>query len=140
VIARANAAALGLAARAQFVVGDWGAPLAGSFDLIVSNPPYIARGDIDSLPPEVRHDPRLALDGGVDGLDAYRALAPDLARLLRGVAVLELGAGQAASAAAIMRAAGLDARGTQHDLAGVERCLVLGPPDKKTVGKTRGPV
>ena len=128
--ARQNAAALGLASRACFVAGDWGAGLAGEFDLIVSNPPYIATGEITTLPAEVRHDPRRALDGGPDGLDAYRALAPDLARLLRGIAVIELGAGQAPAVSAIMRAAGLDVRATRSDLAGIDRCLILRPRQK----------
>jgi release factor glutamine methyltransferase len=125
--ARENAASLGLGARASFLVGDWGAALDGKFDLVVSNPPYIPTGDIAALPAEVRHDPWRALDGGADGLDAFRALAPDVARLLRGTAVIELGAGQASPAAVIMRAEGLDIRGTRPDLAGIDRCLILGP-------------
>jgi release factor glutamine methyltransferase len=137
--ARENAASLGLGARASFLVGDWGAALDGKFDLVVSNPPYIPTGDIAALPAEVRHDPWRALDGGADGLDAFRALAPDLARLLLGTAVIELGAGQASPAAAIMRAGGLDIRGTRPDLAGIERCLILGP-GKITVGNRRLPV
>jgi release factor glutamine methyltransferase len=125
--ARANAAALGLARRATFLVGNWGAALSGRFDLIVSNPPYIPSGEIAALAPEVRHDPRRALDGGADGLDAYRALAPDLARLLGGTAFIELGADQAPAAAEIMRGAGLDVRAARPDLAGIDRCLILGP-------------
>lgn len=123
--ARANAAALGLAGRAAFLVGDWGAALRSRFDLVVANPPYIPSGEIPSLPPEVRRDPRRALDGGPDGLDAYRALAPELARLLGGTGVLELGAGQAPAVAEIMTAAGLDIVGVRHDLAGIERCLIV---------------
>jgi release factor glutamine methyltransferase len=128
--ARANAVALGLASRAAFIVGDWGEALRGGFDFVVSNPPYIPSADIPALAPEVRHDPLRALDGGPDGLDAYRALAPDLARLLRGTALIELGAGQAPAAARIMRTAGLDVRGTRPDLAGIDRCLVLEPGRK----------
>jgi release factor glutamine methyltransferase len=138
--ARANAAALGLGRRAAFLVGDWGAALAGGFDLVVSNPPYIPSATIATLAPEVRHDPRRALDGGPDGLDAYRALAPDLARLLRGTAVLELGAGQARAVAEIMRGQGLDVRGVTPDLAGIERCLVLAGPAKISVGNRSRPV
>jgi release factor glutamine methyltransferase len=128
--ARANAAALGLAGRAAFIVGDWGEALRGGFDLVVSNPPYIPSADIPALAPEVRHDPLRALDGGADGLDAYRALAPALARLLRGTALVELGTGQAPAAARIMRGAGLDVRGIRPDLAGIDRCLVLEPGRK----------
>ena len=124
--ARANLAALGLADRAEIGVGDWGAGLEGEFDLIVANPPYVASGDIDGLAREVRnHDPRLALDGGADGLDAYRALAPDVARLLapRGRFFLEVGAGQADAVQAIAAAAGLAGLATRRDLAGIERVV-----------------
>lgn len=127
-VARHNAQALGLAGRAGFVRGDWAGALHGAFDVIVSNPPYIASADIAALDPEVRdHEPRQALDGGADGLDAYRRLAPQIARLLApgGVAALELGAGQADGVAALMRAAGLETVERRRDLAGHERCLVL---------------
>lgn len=125
--ARDNARALGLADRAAFTVGDWATALAGRFDLVLSNPPYIPESDIAALEPEVReHDPRLALSGGADGLDAYRALAAALPDLLApgGTAVVELGIGQAADVAALFRAAGLDIAGTPHDLAGIPRCVV----------------
>ena len=77
-MARENAANLGLASRTALMRGDWTAGLEPeSFDVVVSNPPYIRSGDIAGLEPEVRdHEPRLALDGGADGLDAYRTLAP----------------------------------------------------------------
>lgn len=125
--ARDNARALGLADRAAFTVGDWATALAGRFDLVLSNPPYIPESDIAALEPEVReHDPRLALSGGADGLDAYRALAAAMPDLLApgGTAVVELGIGQAADVAALFRAAGLDIAGTPHDLAGIPRCMV----------------
>jgi release factor glutamine methyltransferase len=133
--ARRNAEALRLSTRASFVVGDWGAALGGGFDLVVSNPPYIPSGAIAGLAREVRqHDPHLALDGGSDGLAAYRRIALGLpSRLADGAtAVLELGAGQAAEVAAIMAAAGLHVAGTLRDLASVERCVLV----KKTVGKS----
>lgn len=126
--ARANAARLRLAARARFVVGDWGDGLAGPFDVIVSNPPYIERAAIPALAPEVaRFDPFGALCGGADGLDAYRALAPQLARLLapNGFAVVEIGAGQAAAVSAICCRHGLARRGERRDLGGILRCLVV---------------
>ena len=109
-IARANAERLGLADRAAFREGDWGYGLAGPFDVIVSNPPYVARTDARNLAPEVfAFEPQEALFAGADGLDAYRALAPDCARLLAqdGVTCLEIGQGQGASVAAILRRHGL---------------------------------
>ena len=94
--ARSNAERLGLARRAGFVACDFGTALAGPFDLVVVNPPYIASAEIAALPPEVRRDPRLALDGGADGLDCYRAVTGDARRLLSptGQLVVELGFGQ----------------------------------------------
>ena len=105
-LAKTNAATLGLAGRSAFLAGDWTAPLAGRFDLIVSNPPYIPSADIPLLMPEVAdHEPRSALDGGADGYDAYRAIIADLNNCLTpaGVAVLELGQGQAISVTDIAR-------------------------------------
>lgn len=125
--ARENAMQLGLAARAQFIRADYGQSLAGPFDLVVSNPPYIRSNDIAGLATEVRdHDPRLALDGGQDGLDAYRSIAGDARRLLRpgGTLIVEIGAGQADAVVEIFRAAGLDvATPARRDLAGHERAL-----------------
>jgi release factor glutamine methyltransferase len=129
--ARANAAALGLAGRAAFVACDYGMALDGPFDLIVSNPPYVTRGEIASLAPEVRDfDPRRALDGGPDGLDAYRAISADARRLLApgGTLVLELGAGLADAVTALLRAGGLALLAPpRHDLAGVSRALAARP-------------
>lgn len=130
-VSRTNARTLGLDSRARFETGDWDQGLTGPFDLILSNPPYIATGEIADLAPEVaRFEPRRALDGGADGLDAYRQLAPALRRLLApdGRAVLELGRGQADAVASIMVAAGLPEIERRRDLRGVERCLVLGWP------------
>jgi release factor glutamine methyltransferase len=128
--ARSNAAALGLADRARFFVGDWASALSGRFAAIVANPPYIAEMALADLPPEVRcYDPQRALNGGVDGLVAYRMIAADLPALLMpdGVLAVEVGAGQGAAAAAIFEARGLMIDGIEHDLAGVERCVVLRP-------------
>ena len=125
-MARRNGADLGLSARAQFVVGNWGQGLKGSFDLIVANPPYIPTGDIAGLAREVRcHDPALALDGGEDGFAAYRSLAPDLLRLLKpsGQAIMECGHDQAAGVAAVLELAGLRCLGFHADLAGIDRCV-----------------
>ncbi|MFN4283261.1 MAG: peptide chain release factor N(5)-glutamine methyltransferase [Alphaproteobacteria bacterium] len=127
-VAAANAERLGLAARARFQPGDWGRGLPGPFDLIVSNPPYIRDGDIAGLAPEVaRFEPRRALAGGRDGLDCYRALGPDLARLLTpdGLAVLEIGQGQADEVETIFVAAGLRPAGRRADLAGIDRALAF---------------
>jgi release factor glutamine methyltransferase len=127
-IARENLAACGLASRAAIVRGDWGAALAGGFDLIVSNPPYIASGTIATLAPEVRdHDPRPALDGGPDGLAAYRAIAAGLSRLSapQGLAVLEIGHDQAESAPACFGQAGWHPIALRRDLENQPRALVL---------------
>ncbi|QCI64592.1 peptide chain release factor N(5)-glutamine methyltransferase [Phreatobacter stygius] len=126
--ARANAAALGLAERADFAESDWGSAAVGLFDLIVSNPPYIPSKTCDLLAPEVRdHDPRLALDGGPDGLDAYRAILGEALRLLApgGHIVVELGIGQAAEVGAIARRSGLVVCGLKSDLSAIPRALVL---------------
>jgi release factor glutamine methyltransferase len=122
-----NAAALGLGERAHFLVGDWGTAISGRFDVIASNPPYIAGAALADLPPEVAlYDPPRALDGGQDGLDAYRALAVDLRRLLgpRAVFACEVGPGQAPAVAAMLRASGLAVDGCERDLAGIPRCVV----------------
>jgi release factor glutamine methyltransferase len=135
--ARRNAAALGLAGRARFACGNWGQALDGQWDVIVANPPYISSQQLASLAPEVRgYDPPLALDGGPDGLQAYRELAPDLARLLSfsGFAVCEIGMGQGPAVAAIMAASGLTQIEARTDLAGINRCLVFEP--RENVGKS----
>lgn len=126
-----NATALGLAGRVALVACDYGAALKGPFDLVVSNPPYVAGDDIAELAPEVSmFDPRRALDGGLDGLDGYRAIAADARRLLtpNGTLVVELGLGQADAVSALMHDGGLTtARPPQSDLSGVARALVLRP-------------
>jgi release factor glutamine methyltransferase len=127
-LAARNAERLGLADRARFLAGDWAAALAGRFDLILCNPPYIESAVIPALMPEVaRHEPASALDGGADGLSAYRRIIADLPRLLapHGVAVLELGAGQQAAVEALAKAAGLTPEACRADLGGVPRALVL---------------
>lgn len=125
--ARGNAKRLGLADRVSFIRCDYALGLSGSFDLIVSNPPYIRSGDISGLALEVRdHDPPKALDGGPDGLDAYRALIPQAARILNpGAAlVVEAGQGQAAQIEALMTAAGLVPHGApKADLGGIPRAV-----------------
>jgi release factor glutamine methyltransferase len=126
-IARRNAERLGLAARAQFRHGRWGEGVAGPFDVIVSNPPYVAEGDWDGLQPEIRDfEPKAALVAGPDGLAAYRALAPDCARLLAqgGVCARDIGFGQGDAVAALLAAQGLTVVVRCRDLAGIERCVL----------------
>jgi release factor glutamine methyltransferase len=125
--ARRNATGNGVGLRAGFVCGRWGASIA-SVDLVISNPPYIPSADIAMLTREVsQHDPALALDGGPDGLDAYRAILADTRRLLKpgGHLVLEIGAGQAADVTAMAAGHDLTAAGTRDDLAGHRRALAF---------------
>ena len=126
-LARRNAERLGLAARADFRQGHWGEGLRERFDVIVSNPPYVAERDWDGLQPEIREfEPKTALVAGSDGLAAYRALAPHCARLLAqgGLCALEIGAGQGDAVAALLAAQDLIVVERRRDLAGIERCLL----------------
>jgi release factor glutamine methyltransferase len=131
-IARDNAQNLGFADRCAFVACNFTDAMRGPFDLVVSNPPYISSADIPALAPEVRnHDPLIALDGGEDGLTAYRAIAADALRLLvpRGRLVVELGQGQADSVSTIMCAAGLSIETPiRRDLSGINRALCATAP------------
>jgi release factor glutamine methyltransferase len=132
-VAQGNARHLQLA-RAAFVACDLGAALGGSFDLVVANPPYIASGEIATLAPDVRdYDPRTALDGGRDGLDAYRAIAATIPSLLApsGALAVELGAGQAGAVTALFSQAGLAPAGPRPDLHGTPRALVARKCDRK---------
>ena len=125
--ARDNAVRLGFSARAAFIRCDYASALSGPFDLIVSNPPYIRSADIASLAPEVRdHDPHAALDGGTDGLDAYRALIAQATCVLApgAVLVVEAGQDQAGEIQGLMTAAGLTIPGPpKADLAGIRRAV-----------------
>lgn len=142
-VARANARECGADQRASFCEGDWLAGVEGRFDLIVSNPPYIPSPEIETLEPEVAvHEPRLALDGGDDGLACYRALVPGLAEHLDhdGYAVLEHGLGQGPNLEDLAIEWGLAVAGHRNDLSGHRRCLVLKMPagvdnSKKPLGK-----
>ena len=124
-VAHENSVRLGFSARASFVACDYGAALAGKLDLVVSNPPYIATPDIAELAPEVRRDPLDSLDGGTDGLIAYRAIAADARRLIepRGYLLLELGAGQANAVAKLLQLEGLSVAPARPDLTGIPRAL-----------------
>jgi release factor glutamine methyltransferase len=125
-VARRNADALGLSDRIQWRLGDWAEGVAESFDVVVSNPPYIATAEIETLAPEVaRYEPRLALDGGADGLDAYRTIMEALPRLLNpgGVFALEVGWEQAGAVEALAQAQGLSTSEPRRDLAGTPRVV-----------------
>jgi release factor glutamine methyltransferase len=127
-LAAANAVSNGLAARALFLAGDWDAPIAGRFDAVLCNPPYIRSREIAGLMPDVAgFEPRSALDGGDDGLDAYRRIIPALPGLLTvgGAAILEIGAGQAAAVGCIARRAGFAAPVCRRDLGGHVRSVTL---------------
>lgn len=130
-VAAGNRDRLGLTSRCALVLADWCEPLAGRFEVIVANPPYIPAAEIAALEPEVaRHEPRMALDGGDDGLDAYRTLFPRMAGMLApdGIALFEHGAGQGTALEELARSAGLAVLACHDDLAGHDRCIVLGPP------------
>jgi release factor glutamine methyltransferase len=139
-VARENAERLGLAARAAFVACDYGSALQRPFDLVVANPPYVASTELPHLAPEVReHDPLLALDGGPDGLRAYRALAAEAPRLIgaRGHLVVEVGAGQADAVASLLcPQQPLDVDITP-DLADIPRALHIRSAGHACGGKTR---
>jgi release factor glutamine methyltransferase len=127
-VAHANAEVLRFGARTGFVACDFGTGLEGGWDLVISNPPYVPTEDIATLAPEVRNfDPRPALDGGRDGLAAYRAIAADATRLIApgGWLVVEIGLGQAEAVAAILAGSGLAVSAQpRRDLAGRPRVVV----------------
>ncbi len=123
-----NAKVMKLDHRVNFITSDWFTALDGGFNLVVSNPPYIPLLESDSLSPEVRNwDPEIALFAGMDGLQAYREIADGLAAVLTpdGMAVLELGHGQADSVAALFKNAGFNRISSRRDLGGIERCIVV---------------
>jgi release factor glutamine methyltransferase len=128
-VARENARRLNLADRIELGCGDLLAAVRGRrFDLVVSNPPYVPRVELERLAPEVRdYEPRIALDGGEDGLDFYRRLAPAVGDVLaeEGMVVMEIGHQQSNGAAEIFAAAGFRVVRTERDLAGIERVLVV---------------
>ncbi len=135
-IARHNAERHEVGDRAGWVCCRWADALSGPFQVIVGNPPYVPTAELAVLQPEIRrHEPRLAFDGGPEGLDAYRALAREIPPLLAedGIAVLELGRGQGAAVAGLMREAGLEIVEIRPDLAGIARAMLLRKPAQPTV-------
>lgn len=125
--ARVNLRSCGFAQRSFVVQGDWADALVGAFDLVVSNPPYIRTGDLGDLPDEVRHDPKLALDGGYDGFDAYRAILGDIGRIMasEGLAVFEIGAGMRPAFEPLARNVGLLPSSMMRDAGGHERAIAM---------------
>lgn len=126
-VARGNAVRNGVAARIDFIDGDLAALPAGPFTMVVSNPPYIPSGDWSQLMPEVRdYEPQLALDGGADGLDAYRLLADQSEQVLTpgGWLLVEVGIGQAEEVGTLFKAAGLTEVGVRDDYGGVPRVVM----------------
>jgi release factor glutamine methyltransferase len=120
--------------RATLRHQDWTDEMTDQFDVILSNPPYIRHQDVMALAPEVaRYEPSSALDGGGDGLEAFRSLAPRIARTLRqdGVAFLEIGAGQFEGVKDVLQNSGLKVERIVKDLAGIGRCIVARPADKQ---------
>jgi release factor glutamine methyltransferase len=128
-VAAENARRLGLGDRASFLAGDWLEPVSGRFDLILANPPYLASAELERLPREVAfHDPRLALDGGKDGLEAYRRIAAGARPMLAlgGALLLEIGLIQGAVVRGLFEVAGflLEGAWLKRDLAGRPRVVV----------------
>ncbi|NHN88101.1 peptide chain release factor N(5)-glutamine methyltransferase [Acetobacter sp. LMG 1627] len=114
--------------RALFCVAQWAAPLAARFDVVISNPPYIPQADIGGLMKDVAdYEPMMALDGGADGLAAYRDILPCLPNLLTpdGLAILEFGIGQGDDLKELARVAGLQVVELCADLGGITRAIVL---------------
>lgn len=130
-VARGNAVRLGVAERAEFRAADWTAGVAGPFDLVVSNPPYVSAADVDTLAPDVREwEPRHALTAGPTGLEAYAGIAAGLGDVLApgGRALLEIGAGQADAVARLMRDAGYSRTAAHDDLDGRARVIEVRKP------------
>ncbi len=127
-VARENAKAHGLTFRTRFLQSDWCREVKQQYDIVISNPPYIASGDIAGLMPEVAEfEPKQALDGGADGLDAYRVIVAALPGILAptGIAAFEIGAGQQAALEELAAKHGLVTLGTRTDINGITRCILL---------------
>jgi release factor glutamine methyltransferase len=128
IVAKENSLKLGYQARAAFKLGNWHDGINDTFDIIVANPPYIPTDSIDKLAPEVaRWEPRLALDGGEDGLNCYRIILSRLPQILaeNGVAALEIGLNQQQPIEALIKESGLEVAGVKADMGGIARCIVI---------------
>jgi release factor glutamine methyltransferase len=125
-VAKRNAVALGVEDRCTFDVSDWYSAVGGFYDLIVSNPPYIALDELDGLEPELSFEPRMALTDDGDGLSCYRTIADGADAYLRlgGWLMVEIGPTQGAAVVAMFEAAGLENVGIRHDLDGRDRVIV----------------
>ena len=134
VFAERNKMTLAAGTRLDLVEGDWSAAPSGPFDVIFSNPPYLAQSELARMAPELHKEPEAALVAGQDGLEAYRLLAPLIAAQLKpsGRVFLEIGLGQAHGVCAILATAGLETVRVAPDLSGTPRCIVARP--QKTVG------
>jgi release factor glutamine methyltransferase len=127
-VARENANKLGVGDRSLFVVSDWASALNRKYDLIISNPPYISSEKISNLAPEIsKFEPKVALDGGIDGLDCYRSILPNIRSFLKpqGTAIIELGEGQEAEIREIAYKSGMRIKGFRADIAGILRVAIL---------------
>jgi len=127
-VAKENTIYFGMQSRVAFLASNWCEKLAGQFDIIVANPPYIPSKTIESLAPEVaNYEPRLALDGGEDGLDCYRDIMHSLPLILEkdGIAVFEIGIGQQAALAEIATSCAMKVKETRQDLGGIIRCVII---------------
>lgn len=136
IVARENAKNLGCA-RADFVQSHWGENVKGSFDIIIANPPYIPGDAIAMLAPEVaQYEPKLALDGGADGLNCYRTIMQQLPQLLakKGIALFEIGQGQEEDVRKIVASCQLLVAGSKQDLQGITRCLLVTGNGQRTTG------
>lgn len=136
--AQRNADRLGLADRCSWYPGPWSADIGSGFDLVISNPPYISRDALAQLEPELAWEPVDALDGGPDGLEAYRSLAGLMPSILApgGYIFLEIGANQGQSVPSLLEGAGLFVRHVAQDLAGHARCVVASSTAKKTLERS----
>ncbi|MDH5750717.1 MAG: peptide chain release factor N(5)-glutamine methyltransferase [Rhodospirillales bacterium] len=127
-LAIGNAGDLGLSPRVEFIKENWCDGLEGPFDIVVCNPPYIPTAEISDLSPEVsRYEPRLALDGGEDGLNCYRLLAPMLGKIIsrEGWAFVEIGVGQARDVSGLFIKNRLHVIDIMKDIQGIARCVIL---------------
>ena len=139
-VAAANARELEMGQRAVFVLGGWDSAPEERFDVVVSNPPYISSGEIDGLAPELAYEPRLALDGGPDGLGAYRAIFARLPALLAadGAFAFEIGEGQAEAVTALALARSFALEAPRRDFAGIERVVSGRVGAEKSLGERSG--